>query len=86
MKTKINDKNSAAIEAALKKSNGNATAHTFRSVEKPVGGIYKVGSYWTLEFPAPLGVTTHESLKAATEAAKKAGLAVKRWYNCDEAK
>jgi len=53
---------------------------------KPVGGIYKVGSYWTLEFPAPLGVTTHESLKAATEAAKKAGLAVKRWYNCDEAK
>jgi len=31
MKTKINDKNSAAIEAALKKSNGNATAHTFRS-------------------------------------------------------
>lgn len=31
MKIKINDKNSAAIEAALKKSNGNATAHTFRS-------------------------------------------------------
>lgn len=59
---------------------------TAKPTAKPVGGIYKVGNSWTLEFPAPLGVTTHESLKAATEAAKKAGLAVKRWYNCDEAK
>jgi hypothetical protein len=31
MKIKINDKNTAALEAALAKANGNATAHTFRS-------------------------------------------------------
>ena len=30
MKIKINDKNTAALEAALEKSNGRSTAHTFR--------------------------------------------------------
>ena len=31
MKIKINDKNIAALQAAIEKSNGSATAHTFRS-------------------------------------------------------
>ena len=31
MKIKINDKNIAALQAAVEKSNGSATAHTFRS-------------------------------------------------------
>ena len=31
MKIKINDKNTAALQAALEKANGSATAHTFRS-------------------------------------------------------
>ena len=30
MKIKINDKNTAALEAALKNANGRATAHTFK--------------------------------------------------------
>lgn len=34
MKTKINDKNSAAIEAALTKANGKAFAHTFVNAEE----------------------------------------------------
>jgi hypothetical protein len=46
-------------------------------------GIYRMGSSWTLEFPAPCGVTEHPTLKAAVEAARKAGLAPKRWYGCD---
>ena len=31
MKIKINDKNSTALQAAIEKANGSATAHTFRS-------------------------------------------------------
>ena len=50
---------------------------------KPTGGVYKMGENWVLEFPSPLGVTEHKSFKAANAAARKAGLAPKRWYNCD---
>lgn len=34
MKIKINDKNLAALQAALEKANGKATAHTFRSASQ----------------------------------------------------
>ena len=53
------------------------------STMKSTGGIYKMGDLWVLEFPSPLGVTTHKTLKAANAAARKAGLAPKRWHNCD---
>ena len=53
------------------------------TLKKPVGGIYRIGTAWVLEFPAPLGVITHKSFRAAFVAAIKAGLAPKRWFNCD---
>ena len=53
------------------------------STLKPAGGIYRMGENWVLEFPSPLGVTTHPTRKAAFVAAMKAGLTPKRWYNCD---
>ena len=50
---------------------------------KPAGGIYKIGTAWVLEFPDPLGLDEYETLKAARAAARAAGLAPKRWFNCD---
>lgn len=49
-----------------------------------IGGIYRVGKTWTLEFPSPQGVVHNlPTLKAAREAAKKAKLTPKRWAGCD---
>ena len=61
------------------KNKSESVAHA----AKPAGGIYKIGTAWILEFPAPLGVTEYKTLKAARAAARAAGLAPYRWYGCD---
>ena len=70
IKIDLSVKSKAALTAALTKANG-------------IGGIYRMGSSWILEFPSFLGLNTYRTLKAARAAARKAGLAPERWYNCD---
>ena len=53
---------------------------------KPTGGIYRgdrKDQRWILQWPAPLGVTYHLTLRRAMEIARKNKLAPKRWSNCD---
>lgn len=51
-----------------------------------IAGIYRgwLGDkQWILEWPDPLGVTFHLTMKEAMEVARKNELVPKRWYNCD---
>jgi hypothetical protein len=51
-----------------------------------IGGIYRGNrkdQRWILEWPEPLGVTFHLTLRRAMEVARKNGLTPKRWANCD---
>ena len=53
---------------------------------KKIGGIFRgemPDQRWILQWPEPLGVSFYTTLRKATQAARKAGLAPKRWYNCD---
>jgi len=51
-----------------------------------IAGIYRgdrQDQRWILEWPEPLGVTFHLTLRRAMEVARKNRLVPKRWYNCD---
>ena len=56
---------------------------------KEIGGIYRgwwreiPGQQWILEWPDPMGVSEHLTLREAKQAARKAGLTPRRWYGCD---
>ena len=55
-------------------------------ITKKIGGIFRgemVEQRWILQWPEPLGVSFYPTLRKAKQAARKAGLAPKRWYGCD---
>ena len=53
---------------------------------KKIGGIFRgqmPDQPWILQWPELLGVSFYLSLREAQQAARKAGLAPRRWYGCD---
>jgi hypothetical protein len=53
---------------------------------KKIGGIFRgemPDQQWILQWPEPLGVSFHPTLREAKQAARKAKLSPKRWYGCD---
>jgi hypothetical protein len=61
--------------------------HDFRFI----GGVYRdsptnptrEGKPWILEWPAPMGLTYHETLAAAKGEARKHKFVAQRWTGCD---